>query len=102
MLCLPVILGKYLNFMRKVSREMDSKWALEIMRKTSYITVSFTKPNSTTYEIPLSLTSNCDDIWYFYCALGDDKFDVIAVNPEVCLSTVTKCQPTVGPKNGTK
>lgn len=30
-----------------------------------------------------------------------DKLDAIAVHPEVCLSAVTKCQPTVGPKDGT-
>lgn len=34
------------------------------------------------------------------CTEGD-KLDAIAVNPEVCLSAVTKCQPTVGPKDGT-
>ena len=71
--------------MRKVSREMDSNWALEIMRKAPYITVSFTRPDGTAYGVPLSLASNGDD----------------AVNPEVCLSAVTKCQPTVGPKDGT-
>ena len=30
-----------------------------------------------------------------------DKLDALAVHPEVCLSAVTKCQPTVGPKDGT-
>ena len=54
---------------------MDSKWALEIMRKAPYITVSFTRADGTAYGVPL--------------------------NPEVCLSAVTKCQPTVGPKDGT-
>ena len=33
--------------MRKESREMDSKWALEIMRKAPYITVSFTRADGT-------------------------------------------------------
>ena len=80
--------------MRKVSREMDSNWALEIMRKAPYITVSFTRPDGTAYGVPLSLASNGDDP-------EGDKLDAIAVNPEVCLSAVTKCQPTVGPKDGT-
>lgn len=44
--------------MRKVSREMDSNWALEIMRKAPYITVSFTRPDGTAYGVPLSLASN--------------------------------------------
>ena len=68
---------------------MDSKWALEIMRKAPYITVSFTRADGTAYGVPLSLASK------------GDKLDAIAVNPEVCLSAVTKCQPTVGPKDGT-
>lgn len=80
---------------------MDSNWALEIMRKAPYITVSFTRPDGTAYGVPLSLASNDDDIWYFHCAPEGDKLDAIAVNPEVCLSAVTKCQPTVGPKDGT-
>lgn len=38
---------------------------------------------------------------YFHCAQEGDKLDAIAANPKVCLSAVTKCQPTVGPKDGT-
>lgn len=87
--------------MRKVSREMDSSWALDIMRKAPYITVSFTRADGTAYGVPLSLASDNDDVWYFHCAPEGDKLDAIAVNPDVCLSAVTRCQPTVGPKDGT-
>ena len=87
--------------MRKTSREMDSQWALEVMRKAPYITVSFTRVDGTAYGVPLSLASKDDNVWYFHCAPEGDKLDAIAVNPEVCLSAVTKCQPTVGPKDGT-
>lgn len=86
--------------MRKESREMDSKWALEIMRKAPYITVSFTRADGTAYGVPLSLACISDDLWYFHCAPEGDKLEAIAVHPEVCLSAVTKCQPTVGPKDG--
>lgn len=41
---------------------MDSSWALEIMRKAPYITVSFTRLDGTAYGVPLSLASNGDDI----------------------------------------
>ena len=87
--------------MRKTSREMDSQRALEVMRKAPYITVSFTRADGTAYGVPLSLASKDDNVWYFHCAPEGDKLDAIAVNPEVCLSAVTKCQPTVGPKDGT-
>lgn len=41
--------------MRKQSREMSSEWALEVMRKAPYITVSFVRPDGTPYGVPLSL-----------------------------------------------
>lgn len=86
--------------MRKTSREMPSDWALEIMHQAPYITVSFTRPDGTAYGVPLSLASINDKEWYFHCAPEGDKLDAIAVHPEVCLSAVTKCTPTIGPKDG--
>lgn len=80
---------------------MDSEWALQVMRKAAYITVSFTLSDGTAYGVPLSLASANDDIWYFHCALEGEKLDAIRCNPEVCLSAVTRCVPTVGPKDGT-
>lgn len=80
---------------------MDSQWALEVMRKAPYITVSFTRVDGSAYGVPLSLACTSEDVWYFHCAPEGDKLDAIAVHPEVCLSAVTKCQPTVGPKDGT-
>jgi hypothetical protein len=89
-----------LKKMRKVSREMDSQWALEVMRKAPYITVSFTRADGTAYGVPLSLACTDDRIWYFHCAPEGDKLDALAAHPQVCLSAVTKCAPTVGPKDG--
>lgn len=86
--------------MRKVSREMNSDWALDVLRRAPYITVSFTRANGTAYGVPLSLANIDDNTWYFHCALEGDKLDAIAAHPEVCLSAVTKCAPTVGPKDG--
>ena len=79
---------------------MPSDWALEIMHQAPYITVSFTRPDGTAYGVPLSLASINDKEWYFHCAPEGDKLDAIAVHPEVCLSAVTQCKPTVGPKDG--
>lgn len=87
--------------MRKSSREMDSQWALEVMRKAPYITVSFTRTDGSAYGVPLSLAATDDRTWYFHCAPEGDKLEAIGNNPQVCLSAVTKCQPTIGPKDGT-
>lgn len=79
---------------------MDAQWALEVMRKAPYITVSFTRADGTAYGVPLSLACTDDKTWYFHCALEGEKLDAITAHPQVCLSAVTKCAPTVGPKDG--
>ena len=82
--------------------EMPAEWALEVMRKAPYITVSFTREDGTAYGLPLSLASAGEDgrVWYFHCAQEGEKLGAIAAHPEVCLSAVSKCSPTVGPKDG--
>ncbi len=85
--------------MRKASREMDSQWALEVMRKAPYITVSFIREDGTAYGLPLSVASKDDNTWYFHCALEGEKLNAIKANPAVCLTAVTRCTPTVGPKD---
>ena len=86
--------------MRKESRAMDSGWALEVMHKAPYITVSFIDEEDKPYGLPLSLASDDDVNWYFHGALEGKKLEVIKTHPEVCLSAVTRCAPTVGPKDG--
>ncbi len=85
--------------MRKESRAMDSQWALDLMHKATYITVSFVDADGQAYGLPLSLASDDDVNWYFHCALEGKKIDAIKAHPEVCLSAVTRCTPTVGPKD---
>ena len=86
--------------MRKASRQMDATFALEVLDKAPYITVSFTRPDGSPYGVPLSLARTDEKTFYFHCALEGDKLDCIAANPTVALSAVTKCAPTVGPKDG--
>ncbi len=79
---------------------MDSQWALELMHKAPYITVSFTDAEGKAYGLPLSLASDDGVNWYFHCAMEGKKLDAIKAHPEVCLSAVTRCVPTVGPLDG--
>ena len=85
--------------MRKASREMDAAFALEVLDKAPYVTVSMTRPDGSPYGLPLSLACTDEKTFYFHCALEGDKLDCIAHNPMVFLSAVTKCAPTVGPKD---
>ena len=57
---------------------MDSRWALEVMRKAPYITVSFTRTDGTAYGVPLSLAAIDDSTWYFHCATEGDKLEAVA------------------------
>ena len=86
--------------MRKVSREMPSEWAYEIMDKAPYITVAMTDEDGTPYAVPLSLARINDKTFYFHGAMEGKKLDIIRKNPKVWLSAVTTCKPTVGPKDG--
>ena len=79
---------------------MDAAFALEVLDKAPYVTVSFTRLDGSPYGVPLSLARTDDKTFYFHCALEGDKLDCIAVNPIVALSAVTRCTPTVGPKDG--
>ena len=79
---------------------MPAEWALEVLKRAPFITVSFTRADGTAYGLPMSMACTDDRTWYFHCALEGEKLDAIRAHPEVCLSAVTRCQPTVGPKDG--
>ncbi len=78
---------------------MDAIFALEVLDKAPYVTVSMTRPDGTPYGLPLSLARTDDSTFYFHCAMEGDKLECIKQNPTVFLSAVTKCAPTIGPKD---
>lgn len=86
--------------MRKESRQMSAEWALEVLDCAPYITVSMTEENGMPYAVPLSLARTDENTFYFHCAMEGKKLDILCKNPRVCLSAVTKCKPTIGPKDG--
>ena len=86
--------------MRRKDREMDAAFALEVLQKAPYITVSMTRPDGTPYAVPLSLASTDENTFYFHCAKEGEKLDCIKSNPIVCLSAVSYCRPLMSPKEG--
>ena len=78
---------------------MDATFALEVLDKAPYVTVSMTRPDGSPYGLPLSLARTDDRTLYFHCAMEGDKLDCIAHCKTVLLSAVTKCAPIVGPKD---
>ena len=86
--------------MRRADREMDAAFALEVLDRAPYVTVSFTRPDGSPYGVPLSLARTDDHTFYFHGAMEGEKIDCIRHCPVVALSAVTKCAPTVGPDDG--
>ncbi|MCQ2191866.1 MAG: pyridoxamine 5'-phosphate oxidase family protein [Paludibacteraceae bacterium] len=86
--------------MRKESRQMDANFALEVFDKAPYVTVSFVRTDGSPYGLPLSLVRTDEKTFYFHCAQEGEKLECIANNPKVFLSAVSRCKPTVGPKDG--
>lgn len=79
---------------------MDAAFALEVLDRAPYVTVSFTRPDGSPYGVPLSLARTDDHTFYFHGAMEGEKIDCIRHCPVVALSAVTKCAPAVGPKDG--
>lgn len=78
--------------MRRKDREKDANWALDVMRKAPYITVSFSRTDGSAYGVPLSL-AEWNGNWYFHCAKTGEKMNAIAAHPDVCLSAVAEHTP---------
>ena len=74
--------------MRKKSRAMDSGWALEVMHKAPYITVSFIDEDGNPYGLPLSLASDDDVNWYFHGALEGKTSGTIKLSSSISHSRV--------------
>ncbi len=78
---------------------MPTEWALEVLTKAPYITLSMTEQDGTPYAIPLSLAKADNGCLYFHGAQEGKKIEILKQNNKVCLSAVTKCKPVVGPKD---
>ena len=49
--------------MRKASRAMDASFALEVLDKAPYVTVSFPRPDGTPYGVALSLVRTDEKVF---------------------------------------
>lgn len=82
-----------MNQMRKIQRQKDAEWALEVFDRAPYVTVSMTRPDGTPYGLPLSLVRKDAETFYFHCAAEGEKLDCLNANPIVSLSAVSRCTP---------
>lgn len=78
---------------------MPAEWALEVLDKAPFITLSMTDSDGSPYAVPLSMARTDERTFYFHGALEGRKMEMLDRNPKVCLSAVTRCRPVVGPKD---
>ena len=86
--------------MRRKDRQTEVGEALQTLDEAPYITVSFCRADGLPYGLPLSLARTDERTFYFHCALEGEKLDCIAAHSMVALSAVTRCTPTVSPRDG--
>lgn len=79
--------------MRKISRQKDAEWAMDVFDKAPFVTVSMVRPDATPYGLPLNLVRKDETTFYFHCAADGEKIDCLKCNPTVSLSAVSKCTP---------
>lgn len=79
--------------MRRIKQMRDAQWALEVMDKAPFITLSMTRADGTPYGVPLNIARKDDKVFYFHCAFEGEKIDCLKHNPIVSLSAVSRCTP---------
>lgn len=80
--------------MRKASRQKDEQWALEVLARAPFVTMSMITPDGCEpYAVPISIVIKNAKTFYFHCAAEGEKIDCIKANPRVHLSAVSKCTP---------
>ncbi len=73
--------------MRRKDREKSKEFAMEIVSKCEYATLSMVDLNGNPYCIPITI-ANDDNYIYFHSAMDGTKVDILKKNPQVCVSCV--------------
>lgn len=86
--------------MRKANRRKDANWALDVLKKAPYITLSMVRPDGTPYAVALNIACKNKTTFYFHCAYDGEKIDCLRCNPIVSLSAVSRCTPKFEKEKG--
>ena len=76
--------------MRRKDRQRDAAFALEVLRRAPFATLSLVTPQGGAYGIPVSPAVTEAGVLYFHCALQGEKLDCIRAHPQVCVSAVSQ------------
>ncbi|MDY0236475.1 MAG: pyridoxamine 5'-phosphate oxidase family protein [Gudongella sp.] len=77
--------------MRRKDREMDRKFALEVIDKSKYGIVSVVDKNNMPYSVPISIVRD-GDMLYFHSAMAGDKVELYNLEPRANIVFVGEVQ----------
>lgn len=73
--------------MRRKDREMDERFALYVVDKCAFASLSMVTEKGEPYCVPITI-ARVDNMVYFHSATEGTKTDVLRTNPAVCLVCV--------------
>ncbi len=76
---------------RRQDRKIESKEAIDILKKGEYGVLSMSTQNNEGYGIPLNYVYDNDKI-YFHCALNGSKLDYLRTNNKVSFCVIGNTQ----------
>ena len=79
--------------MRRKDKERDAAFAWQVLRDAKYVTLAMTDTDGTPYCVPVNhIADEQGDAIYFHCAGAGRKWDILAKEPPVCLSAVSRAE----------
>ncbi len=79
--------------MRRKDKERDAAFAWQVLRDAKYATLAMTDADGTPYCVPVNhIADEQGNAIYFHCAGAGRKWDILAKEPPVCLSAVSRAE----------
>ena len=79
--------------MRRKDKERDAAFAWQVLREAQYATLAMTDTDGTPYCVPVNhIADEQGNAIYFHCAGAGRKWDILAKEPPVCLSAVSRAE----------
>mgnify|MGYP004493102349 FL=1 len=83
--------------MRRKEKERDAAFAWQVLRCAPYAVIAMTAEDGTPYCVPVNqVADEAGNAVYFHCAGAGRKWEILAKEPKVCLTAVSKAEIVPG------
>ena len=83
--------------MRRKDKERDAAFAWQVLRDAAYSVLAMTDADGTPYCVPVNHIADPEhNAVYFHCAGAGRKWEILAKEPKVCLTAVSKAEIVPG------